>query len=37
MIEKEIHINTEYEKEIEIIPYIITKEELNNLCGVDFF
>lgn len=37
MIEKEIHINREYEKEIEIIPYIITKEELNNLCGVDFF
>lgn len=36
-IEKGIHINREYEKEIEIIPYIITKEELNNLCGVDFF
>ena len=37
MIEKEIHITREYEKEIEIIPYITTKEELNNLCGVDFF
>ena len=36
-IEKGIHINREYEEEIEIIPYIITKEELNNLCGVDFF
>ena len=35
--EKGIHIKREYEKEIFIIPYMISKDDLNSLCNVDYF